>query len=67
MLTLQIVKVLKIGSSLGVVIPTAILKVLEIERGDQMAFAVYHEGTITLRKLSRDEILQLKPPIIKHE
>ena len=64
MQTVQLVKVLSVGSSIGIVIPAHIAKCFFIERGDHLAFAVYDEGVITLRKLSRDELLQIKPPII---
>lgn len=67
MQNLQLVKVLKIGSSIGITIPAHVAKGLLIERGDQMALAVYHEGAIMLRKVSEEEILQLKPPNIENE
>lgn len=64
--SLYLCKVQPMGTSLGVVIPVDILRALCIERGDRMAFAIYEDNVICIRKLTADEILQIKPPIIKH-
>lgn len=62
---LRTTKVIKTGTSLCVVIPKPILKALGIERGDQIAFGVYADNTIMLRKLSPEDLSMIKPdPIV---
>ena len=67
MVNVQIQKVLKVGSSLGVVIPANILRAMGIQRGDKIAFATYDQGVITIKKLTEEELLKLKPPIVRYE
>lgn len=54
-------KVIKIGSSLGVVLPVEVCRGLCIERGDSVAFAVYETDSVMIRKLSRADLEAMKP------
>ena len=60
-------KVLKVGTSLGVVIPRNLLRAMKIERGDQLAFAVYDEARIIMRKLTDNELKTLRLSLLKNE
>lgn len=61
---LRITSVQRIGNSLGVIIPAHVARELGFTRGDQIVFAVYSENQIVLRKLTQEEIINIKPPII---
>ena len=58
---LQITKMMRVGTSLAIVIPVNILRALKIERGDQMAFGVYADDVICIRKIQQEELLKIKP------
>ena len=58
-------KVIKVGNSNMIAIPHEFCRDLMIERGDHMIFAAYSEGILTMRKLSPEEIKQMKPPEIQ--
>lgn len=62
-----VTKVTKLGSSLGIVVPKPILTELNICRGDYIVFGGYAPDQFCARKLSADEIRQMKPKIIKLE
>jgi len=65
MINLQITKIVRVGTSLCVVIPVNILRDLRLERGDQVAFAIAAGDVICLRKITDAEKLEIKPlPII---
>lgn len=61
----NITKVIKIGTSQGMVIPKGILTALKIQRGDYIVFGLFGEGQFVVRKLTREELLHLRPQIIK--
>ena len=54
-------KVIKVGTSKAICIPSQILKALELERGDYVVFAVYKGGEFVARKLSPAELQAIKP------
>ena len=58
-------KIIKVGSSHALILPVAILRAVEIQRGDYLIFAIYSDGILTARKLTPPEIIQMKPPEIK--
>lgn len=62
---LQITRVMRVGSSLAIVIPVNILRALKIERGDQMTFGVYADDVICIRKIQQEDLLKLKPKNIQ--
>jgi antitoxin component of MazEF toxin-antitoxin module len=53
-------KIIKTGTSLCVVIPKNILTALKFQRGDQVAFYVYDNETIVMRKIKEVDLLNLK-------
>ena len=55
---------MRVGSSLAIVIPVNILRALKIERGDQMTFGVYADDVICIRKISAEQLRELRPPQI---
>lgn len=61
---LRITSIQKVGNSLGVIIPAYVARALDFQRGEQVIFAIYNEGVITLRKITEAEKLQMQPPII---
>lgn len=54
-------KIVKIGSSAGVVIPKEILAACMLERGDQVSFGVISGPTLIMRQISDQEIRRIKP------
>lgn len=61
---LRTTKVIKTGTSLCVVIPKEILRAINLERGDQVAFGFIDADTIAIRKITRGQIELLKPKTI---
>lgn len=60
-------KVLKVGGSLGITIPTEILAALDIKRGDYISFGVFQDKCFVVRVLTDDERLILKPKVIQND
>jgi antitoxin component of MazEF toxin-antitoxin module len=58
-------KVIKVGDSLAVVIPVAILRGLKINRGDRVVFGVYDDNTFAVRRVPPQELRDLKPTEVK--
>lgn len=56
----NITKIIKIGSSLGVVIPKNILNALTLERGDQVVFGAGEYDTLIIRKITDEKLLPVK-------
>jgi len=54
-------KIMKTGSSLGIVIPRDILGACGWDRGDQLVFAVISGPTVILRQIDQNDINRLKP------
>ncbi len=65
MINFQITKLVRVGTSLAVVIPVNILRDLKLERGDQIVFAIAESDVLCMRKITDAEKLQIKPPVIK--
>lgn len=61
----DITKVVKVGTSLGIIIPKHILTSCEIERGDHIVFGLFTEGQFFVRKLTEKELRHLRPQVIK--
>lgn len=57
---MYISKVLKIGNSLGLVVPIEILRAHKIERGDTVVFGFAGNGQIFFRKITDQEIQNIK-------
>lgn len=57
-------RVLKIGTSLGVVVPAEICRALNIQRGDYVVFGVYSESSVCIKKVSPDELRKMHPLVI---
>lgn len=57
-------KVIKVGTSLGIIIPKSLLTDLNILRGDHVVFGLFSEGQFFVRKLSTNELRQLRPQVI---
>lgn len=57
----RIGKVIRVGSSLALVIPVQILRGLKIARGDKVVFGVYDENTIAIRRITTEELQKFKP------
>lgn len=64
---IHITKLVRVGTSLGVIVPVEILRAVGLQRGDTLAFGTYEPNVVLFRKLSNEEIVQMKPPIISHE
>lgn len=61
----DITKVVKVGTSLGIIIPKHILTSCEIQRGDHIVFGLFTEGQFFVRKLTEKELRHLRPQVIK--
>jgi len=61
----NITKVIKVGTSLGIIIPKQLLTDLNILRGDHVVFGLFSEGQFFVRRLSVNEVQQLRPQLIK--
>lgn len=59
--TFYTTKIVKIGSSLGLVIPRQIIAAMMLERGDQVIFSVISGPTLVVKQLSEQEIRKIKP------
>lgn len=60
-------KILKVGDSLAVVIPSEVCNALEIRRGSFVCVTIDEKLQIILTKLSDKTAEQLEPPIINYE
>lgn len=65
-INIQMGKILKIGNSEGVVIPSIICEQLKLFRGDKVAFGVYDENTLVVRRLTNEQLANLKGEEIKN-
>lgn len=65
MISFQVTKIVRVGTSLAVVIPVNLLRGVKWERGDQIVFAVAESDVVCMRKMTDAEKLQIKPPTIK--
>lgn len=48
---LRITKIVKVGSSLGVIVPVCLLEATNLKRGDQVNLAVGHDNVICIKKV----------------
>ena len=64
---IKLTSVIRVGSSLAVIIPVGVCRELNYQRGDQIAFCVYGNDVIAMWKLSDDDIRSLRPPLIDIE
>ncbi len=62
---IKVGKVIKVGSSLAVVIPAELLRALNIKRGDQVVYAVFSENQFCVRRLTEQELRAMKPQNIQ--
>ena len=58
-------RIMRVGSSLGLIIPKPLLKQLNIERGDTMVFGAFSDGVFAFRRVGDQELRIFDPPIIK--
>ena len=63
---IHIGKVVRIGTGLGVIIPRAILRGVNLQRGDQVVFCDYVEGGFSVRVLSDKKIKEIKEYVATH-
>jgi len=61
---IKVTKVIKNGTSLGIVIPKSILTALDISRGDAIAWLVPSGGLLIAKPLKEIDIQNLKAPKI---
>lgn len=52
----KITKLIKVGDSLGIIIPKNILDALKWERGDQIVFGVYDETNIIIKRVTDTDL-----------
>lgn len=58
---IKVGKVIKVGSSLAVVIPAELSRALNIKRGDHIVYAVFSENQFCVRRLTDEELRAMKP------
>lgn len=49
---LRVTKVVKVGSSLAVIVPKALLCAVDLQRGDQVSLAVRGDLSLEIKKLN---------------
>ena len=54
-------KVIRVGTSLGIIIPKTLLQQLDIQRGDTVVYGCYGPGQCLVRRLSEAELKHLRP------
>lgn len=63
---IHISKIIKTGSSYGIVLTKEILTAYNMQRGDYIVFGFLSDEVLAMRKLTEKEKAELKPkPIIK--
>ena len=62
---IKVGKVLKVGTSLAVVIPAELARALHIERGDQVVYGAFTDNQFTVRRLTTEELQAMKPHAIE--
>jgi len=60
-------KVIQMGNGLGVIIPVAISRGLNIQRGDCIFFGVVSDNEFYVRRISERELQHLKPKILQYD
>lgn len=65
--TVYLTRLFKSGNSFAVLIPLEIVRGYGWERGDNLIFGFAPNDQLWLRRLTAQELQQLKPPIIKHD
>ncbi len=63
---ITLTKIVKVGNGLYTRIPIAYLRALNIDRGDYIIAEVYSDDCIVLRKVTDDELSELKPKDIQY-
>lgn len=58
---IKVGKVIKVGTSLAVVVPAALARAMNLERGDQIVYAIFSENQFVVRRLTTDELRAMKP------
>mgnify|MGYP001574047238 CR=1 FL=1 len=61
---LYITKVVRVGSSIGIITPKGLMKQLGIERGDHVVLGLFATGQFSVRRLTERELNDLRPGII---
>lgn len=64
--TIHLIKAVKTGTGISVIIPVDILRALNIRRGDFLVMAIYSGDTMLTRKCTDEELLKLKPRNIEY-
>lgn len=62
---IKVGKVIKVGSSLAVVVPAELSRALNIKRGDQIVYAVFSENQFCVRRLTDEDLRAMKPQDIQ--
>lgn len=57
---LYITKLVKCGSSLGIIIPKQILRAVEMQRGDTIIFGKFEKGSFRVTQIYDAEVRALK-------
>lgn len=58
---LYLTKLVKMGSSHGIIIPKQLLTGFKWERGDSLVFGLGVDNQLFIRRLSNEEIIKMKP------
>jgi len=58
---IKVGKVIKVGSSLAIVVPAELARALDIKRGDQIVYAVFSENQFCVRRLTEQDLRAMKP------
>ena len=58
---IKVGKVIKVGSSLAVVVPAQLARAMNLERGDQIVYAIFSKNQFVVRRLTDEELRAMKP------
>ena len=58
---IKVGKVIKVGSSLAVVVPAQLARAMNLERGDQIVYAIFSANQFVVRRLTDEELRAMKP------
>lgn len=59
---IQTARVVKVGTSLALILPVAICRSMQLGRGDRFVFGIYDDNIFYARRLTTDDLRNIKPP-----
>lgn len=67
MLNVRLQTVIKVGTSLAVILPADVCRALGISRGDAVTLGIFEQNTIVVRRLTNEDLKTLRPQQITYD